>query len=271
PMLRLHMTPVARRTKPTRTRATTERPRTSLLRTGDHVPRHGLVGLSRAPRAKPRAAGAGVPRDLLARCDDGLPAGGRTEGMAAARADGLPRWADAGETPVAKRVLDDPVLPRVVGDHREDASGNESVTQCRQRAGERLEFVVDGDAYRLEEPRELARPRPRTEDGADRADEGVAQLEGTVRAPSDDLVGEARRAGLIAVLAEDPDQVALVGEVEEIGGGTPVRVLASPCHSHVEHGALPERESAGGIVELMRRDAKVEHDAIERRAGQLRN
>src|SRR3989454_12240885 len=66
----------------------------------------------------------------------------RPERAAATRAHRLPRRTDARPAPVAKRVLDDAVLARVIGDRRDPAAGRERRTQRRQRQVELLELLV---------------------------------------------------------------------------------------------------------------------------------
>src|ERR1035437_4402610 len=200
PKLRLHMTPVATRTKPTRIRATRERPRTSLPPIRRTLP----------PSAKMGAAGARVARDFVRTGVHGLAGEQLAERATPTAADRLPGRAHAGQTPRTKRVLHDPVLPRVVGDHREDARGHQPLTERRKRPLERIELAVHRDTERLEQSRKVGRSRPRPEHRADGADEVVAGDERPVSTTPADLASQTAAFGLIAVVLEDRGQFVLV-------------------------------------------------------------
>src|SRR5439155_15619462 len=116
-----------------------------------------------------------------------------TQRAPAAVAHGLPWRADARPAPVAERVLDDAVLARVVGDHRHAAAGHERGAERRQGELELLELLVDDDAQRLKQPREVGRPRPRAPRLANRVHEIVAGREGGRGAPPHDRHGGAPR------------------------------------------------------------------------------
>ena len=76
----------------------------------------------------------------------------------------------------------------------------------------------------------------------------------------DDRLGDAAGVGLLAVLAEDPGEVADVDAGEEVGGGLAVVGV----HAHVEVGRLAEGEAAGDVVELHGGDAEVGQDGADR-------
>src|SRR2546425_218858 len=84
------------------------------------------------------------------------------ERAAATRAHRLPRRTDARPAPVTKRVLDDAILARVIGDRIDPAAGRERRTQRRQRQVELLELLVHHDPQRLKQPREHRRAGART-------------------------------------------------------------------------------------------------------------
>ena len=70
---------------------------------------------------------------------------------------------------------------------------------------------------------------------------------------------------LVAVTAEQVDQLALVGVVDEVGcGGGPAAV-----HAHVEGGIGTMAEPAVGSVELRRADPEVEQHSRQRRQPEL--
>ena len=170
-------------------------------------------------------------------------------------------------------MLDDAVFPRVIGDHREDSRGGQTVTHGRERGGERVEFAVDGDAHCLKQAREIAGARPRPEDGPDSADEIVARFEWTVSAASHNFAREAAALRLITEALEDGSELTLIRFVEQFSRRLPshlpsaVRRLPCPIsHSHVEQRTFPKREPPGLIIKLMRRHAEVEQDPVERDA-----
>src|SRR6185437_11467596 len=74
-------------------------------------------------------------------------------------------------------------------------------------------------------------------------------------------------ARLIAELLEDEGELALIRAVEQ----TRATRRGVGAHAHVERRAFPEGEAAQRIVELMRGDAEIEHDAIELLAGEGRD
>src|ERR1019366_7310611 len=148
-------------------------------------------------------AGARVARGFFRGGVHGLPGEELAQRAATTIAHDLLRRADTGTAPLAECVLHDPVLPRVIGNHRDDARRGQTVTQRRERSSERVEFAVDGDAQRLEEPREIAGAGARPEDGADSADEVVACNEGAVPSTADSLARETAALGFVAELLED--------------------------------------------------------------------
>jgi hypothetical protein len=150
----------------------------------------------------------------------------------------------------------------VIRDDRERAAGREAVAQRGRRAPTR-ELVVDGDAHGLEQR---------------------AKSDGPVRAPSapriaptrsslvrkgasraaNDLAREPTRARLVAVLAEDADELLVARRVEQLPA---LGARRRATHAHVERRAFPEREAARRVVDLMRGDAKVEQDPVEAKVG----
>src|SRR5215204_4422574 len=104
-------------------------------------------------------------------------------------------------------MLHQSVLARVIGDDDERAAVLETIAQRGERACQSRQLVVDGDAHRLEQTRELGRSGTRTICAANRADEVVARLEWTCPAPADDLARQPCGARLVAVLAEDASEL----------------------------------------------------------------
>ena len=88
---------------------------------------------------------------------------------------------------------------------------------------------------------------------------------GALAAVGDDGAGDAAGRALLAVLEENVGERRLGQAVDEVGGRG-----AGLAHPHVERAVLLEGEAAGGLVELHRGDADVEHDAVERRMARPR-
>ena len=70
---------------------------------------------------------------------------------------------------------------------------------------------------------------------------------------------------LLAEQVDDVGEIALGCLRDDVGGARPVA-----AHAHVERAVEAEREAALGLVELHRRDADVEHDAVDRRRSRRR-
>src|SRR4029077_20826668 len=114
----------------------------------------------RNPQARRR--GARVRRDLRLAGTDRPPLQRAQLGLVAANADGDVVPARRAAFPLAPEVLDDPVFERVERDDGEAAPRPEHLERGRERALERVELAVDGDAERLEDP---LRRMPLTEAG----------------------------------------------------------------------------------------------------------
>src|SRR5213076_1532440 len=128
-------------------------------------------------RAEMRRAGARVGANLVGPRPDGSLCQQPAERTPPAGAHRLARWTNATLRPIAERVLDDAVLARMVGDHRDPAARHERCSQRRKRQVELLELLVHHDPQRLEQPRELRRPGARPQRLADRVHEIVARRE----------------------------------------------------------------------------------------------
>ena len=81
------------------------------------------------------------------------------------------------------------------------------------------------------------------------------------RARPDDRARDRTRVALFAQRGDDGGEIALAGARDDVG-----RARAVAPHAHVERAVEPERKSARGLVELHRRNAEIEHDAVDRRA-----
>jgi lipid kinase YegS len=161
-------------------------------------------------------------------------------------------------------MLHQPVLPGVIGDHRDDSARLEPIAQRRECALERIEFVVDCNANGLKESGEVTRPGTRPECPAYGANKVVARGEGLTRATPDDLRGQSTRPRLVAIAPEDILECSLRLLVEE-RSRVRTRVVA---HAHVERSAFPIGESARRIVELSGGNTEVKQYSLEPAAGQ---
>src|SRR4029077_10730771 len=121
--------------------------------------------------------GARVVAHFYGRGTDRLLREHATERAAATGAHRLPGRAHAGAAPIAKRLLADTVLARVVGDHRQAAAGLQRRAQRGQRELQLLELLIDHDPERLEQAREIGRSRARTPCLANRVHKIVAGRE----------------------------------------------------------------------------------------------
>src|SRR5581483_11808807 len=179
----------------------------------------------------------------------------------------LRRMTRAGAALAARRQerFDDAVLERMKRHRHQPAAGAQDALCGRQRARELAELVVDEDAQRLEGARRRmdvagARTHRRGDDvgePAGRRDRGFA-------ARLDDGAGDRARMTLLAEQEDDVGEIALARRRNDVGGA-----LARCAHAHVERAVEAEREAALRGVELHRRDAEIEHDAVD--AGCLRD
>ena len=102
-------------------------------------------------------------------------------------------------------------------------------------------------------------------DGAgDQLGELAGALERRPLAPSDHRPGDPARRPLLAVPIENVGERGLVGLVDQLGGADPL-----PGHAHVERPVGGEGEAALRILELVRRQAEIEHDAVETRDARI--
>ena len=92
----------------------------------------------------------------------------------------------------------------------------------------------------------------------DRVHELAGSLERLLLAPAHDRPRDLLRVALLAVAAEDRDQLALRGLVDQVAR----RELGGRVHAHVERRVHGIGEAALGPVELHARDAEVEQDRV---------
>jgi hypothetical protein len=156
--------------------------------------------------------------------------------------------------------FDAAVFERMKRHDGQAAAGGEQPLRCREAAIEFAKLVVDPDAQRLERAR-------RRIDGLRRGvhdpphDGGQFQRArnralGAVR---DNGARNAARLPLFAVAEQDIGEFGFAQLVDGVGG---CRAVAA--HAHVERAVEAEREATPGVIDLRRRDAKVERHAVDR-------
>ena len=153
------------------------------------------------------------------------------------------------------------------GDHRHPSPGHEPVRRLNQESVEAVELLVDGDAQGLEDARRGMDPRRAA--AAPGGDHDLRELprrrDRPALARGDDRRADPPGRRLLPEALEDRDDLAQGEPVHEIGGGgAPGRV-----HPHVERSVLLEREAPLGVVELERRDAEIEEEAVGRSQVEL--
>ncbi len=84
-------------------------------------------------------------------------------------------------------------------------------------------------------------------------------LEWPLQAPPDQARGDAARFTFLAEAAEKARQLILRLAVDEVGGR---RSVPSPRHAHVEGAVAHQGKASFSLVELHRRHAQVQRDAI---------
>jgi hypothetical protein len=170
-----------------------------------------------------------------------------------ARAAGGAAGADGEE------LLHDPVLERMKRHDREPPAGAQHALGGVERAHELAELVVDGDAQALEHAgRGVDAAGLGPDEAGDELGELARRLDAALAAALDHGAGHRPRAALLAEMEEHVRELGLGGAVDEVGGA-----VAVALHAHVERPVAAEREAALGLVELHRRHADVEHDAVD--------
>src|SRR5205814_3071236 len=118
----------------------------------------------------------------------------------------------------AEEALHDSVLEAVEGDHGQASAGAQRTLGRSQAFFELIELGVQMDADRLECAGRRVGLLARTETGGAANDRG--KLSGALdRARGGDGAGDRPSARLLAIVAQDPGDLSLVGRVEEFGGG----------------------------------------------------
>ena len=222
------------------------------------APVRGLVRAGVDPHDGPQAGalGPGVGGDLRRRRLPGTPEDELVPDHGAADARQAGRAHAPARGGLGEGLLRQPVLARVVADHRAHATDRQVRQGDGQRGRELAQLVVHRDAERLEHPAgRVALPAGRRRHGR-RHDFGQLPRGGQWPG-SHDGPGDAPGQPPLSVLTEQRRQ-GLHGEaVHQVGGGR----ARGRVHPHVERPVLAEREAPLGPVELRGADAEIEQHA----------
>ena len=122
----------------------------------------------------------------------------------AAGAHRHPRGADTGTAPIAKRILDKPILERVVRDHHHPGIRRHGLAKFREATFQARELVVYRDSQSLENPRLILGFRDPAERPVEDSDQVVTCPE-RCRGPTlDDGPCKPPGAAFLSIFVEDP-------------------------------------------------------------------
>ena len=137
---------------------------------------------------------------------------------------------------------------------RQDALGGEQ-SRCKL-----VQFLVHEQPQRLEGARRrMDRARLAVHDAADDVGERAGGEDRIFLPLGDDGARDRARMPLLAQKENDIGEIAFGNFRDHIRGARSVG-----AHAHVERAVLAEGEAALGLIELHRRDAEIEHDAVDR-------
>ena len=156
----------------------------------------------------------------------------------------------------------------MIRDDDDPSCGCDELDALVERHLEHAEFVIDGDAQRLEDP---SRRVPATAvRGRDRVGNDRREFSGRGdRAVSHDGIGDAPCEPLLAVQAEQLNEFRDVGGIDEVARGR----RRVEIHAHIEWTLEAVAESPPRLVELVGADAEVKQngrDAAFWREARLR-
>ena len=156
--------------------------------------------------------------------------------------------------------FDDAVFKRMEGDDDKAPAGLEDRFGRAESGREFAQLVVDEDAQRLKGAGgRMDAARARVHDPGDEVGERAGGADRTLAARALDGAGDGAGMPLLAEARDDIGELTRGGLRHHVGGARP-----KTAHAHIERTVGAEREAALGRVELHRRDAKVEDDAIDR-------
>ncbi len=178
-----------------------------------------------------------------------------------ARAAGLART-------VGDEALDDAVLQRMEGDDGEPAARLQRALGRKQRAREFAEFVVDEDAQRLEDARRRMDPvlRIAADSVLDRLGEIARACRTAVSRGASRSCGAMRPA-----CRSSPRKPKMRARSPALKVLTTSAALRPGCAMRMSSGPSWRKEKPRSrLVELHGGDADIEHDAVDRLAGDVR-
>ena len=165
-----------------------------------------------------------------------------------------------GAASLHQEVLDDAILERVKGDDDQPPGGLEYALGGGEAARQFGKLVVDENPQRLEGPRRrMDHAFARAHHACDDVGERARRADRPLVARLGDRARDGPRLVLFAERGDDGGELALARGGDDIGGA---RAVAA--HAHIERPVEPEGKAARGFIELHRRNAEVEDDAIGR-------
>ena len=99
----------------------------------------------------------------------------------------------------------------------------------------------------------------RVHDAGDDFGQRARRVDGALAARPDDGARDGSGVAFLAQGGDDEGEIAFAGVRDDVGGA---RTVAT--HAHVERPVEPERKAARRLIELHRRNAEIEHDAVGR-------
>ena len=167
------------------------------------------------------------------------------------------RRADAVARLVAHELLYDAVLQRVEGDYDQPPAATQYIESLSKGRGERVQFVVYGDANGLESAGRGVDASAGAAGGP--GDHGRELGRRRQRSGPDDGAGDAPAGWLLAVAPDEVGKVALAVSVDYLIGGHGLAF----AKAHVQRRLHLETEATSFSGELVRRDSQVKQDAVD--------
>ena len=144
-------------------------------------------------------------------------------------------------------------------DDPETTTGSK-LTECRLNScRELVELTIDGDAYRLKDPRRRVKLAASRKDRLDDLREMPRAEDRSAGTLADDGLGDLPSARLLAELGEDFLELRRRRSLHDLVRGP----VGAAAHPKVERAVAVEAESAPGVVELEGRDAEIEQNGVE--------
>ena len=147
----------------------------------------------------------------------------------------------------------------MVGYHRESSAGGEQFGGSEQHLAQRVHFVVHFNTQCLKESRHVLFLPLALEKRLHGSQKILRCLYLRLLTCLDERCGYASRVLQFAVDVEDVGELFLVVRVHYLGSGASGALV----HAHVERRVEAERESAFGVVEVVRRHAEVGQQTVD--------